>query len=39
VVTADYSREVDAVPCAFGVTPSPEMLERSTVLVDLQLAI
>jgi hypothetical protein len=36
VVTEGYSREVDTVVGAFGVTPSAEMLERGAVVVDLE---
>jgi len=34
-----YSREIDAVGDAFGVTPSPEMLECGALLVDVEATI
>jgi hypothetical protein len=34
-----YSSEVDPTELAFGVTPSPEMLARGAVLVDVEVTI
>jgi o-succinylbenzoate synthase len=39
VVHDGYSREVDTVADAFGLTPSAEMLARGAVLVDLEVVI
>ena len=39
VVRDGYSREVDPTEHAFGVTPSPEMLARGAVLVDVEVTI
>jgi O-succinylbenzoate synthase len=39
VVNDGYSREVDTVDGAFGVTPSAEMLERGAVLVNVEVTI
>jgi L-alanine-DL-glutamate epimerase-like enolase superfamily enzyme len=39
VVLEGYSRETDARPNSFGVTPSPEMLANGAVLVDLEVVI
>lgn len=39
VLLEGYDREVDEVADGFGVTPSPEMLARAAVLVDVEAAI
>jgi o-succinylbenzoate synthase len=39
VVLDGYEREVDEVDGAFGIVPSPEMLERATVLVEVEAGI
>ena len=39
VVLDGYEREVDEVAGGFGVSPSPEMLERAVVLVDVEAGI
>ena len=39
VVLEGYAREADDVSDGFGLTPAPEMLERSVVLVDVEVTI